>query len=187
MSHFAVAVFHKKNQSIDDLLAPYDEQLPVEKEIDLTYQAAVEYVRKYYSEFSDKEDYDCWEFISRGYDKDMIDSEGNLYVAYNPDGKWDWWQIGGRFKNKLRLKATGKNVDSAQIKKIDFKPSEERIKKAAEHWNKVENNQLEWENPEYYLERYKTREQFFACSLPFHTFAVVTSDGTWYQKGKMGW
>lgn len=34
------------------------------------------------------------------YDNDL---EGNLVESINPDGKWDWWVIGGRFAKRLLI------------------------------------------------------------------------------------
>jgi len=66
MSHFVVAVFHKENQSVDELLAPYNEN-----------------------------------------------------IKNNPNVKWDWYEIGGRWKYKLKLK-DGTRANSAKLKNIDF-------------------------------------------------------------------
>lgn len=45
-----------------------------------------------------------------------IDNKGNLYVAENPDAKWDWWVEGGRFRI-----ATIKGEDAiyCKVKDID--------------------------------------------------------------------
>ena len=42
-------------------------------------------------------------------------------------------------------------------------------------------------NPEYYSERYGTKENFVRRSLLFTTYAVVTEDGEWHEPGEMGW
>lgn len=42
MSHFSVAVFTDKETSVEELLAPYDERLDVEKYIDLTKEELIE-------------------------------------------------------------------------------------------------------------------------------------------------
>lgn len=38
----------------------------------------------------------------------------------------------------------------------------------------------------YYLERYKTREEYIRRGTLFSTWVVVTADGEWHEKGKMG-
>lgn len=62
------------------------------------------------------------------------DAEGNKWSRYNPDSKWDWWVIGGRWDNAALPGNMGSVQDVA-------KP----------------------------------------------TFAVITPDGEWHEKGHMGW
>jgi len=33
--------------------------------------------------------------------KDELDSEGNELSTYNPDSKWDWFRVGGRWSNEI--------------------------------------------------------------------------------------
>lgn len=45
----------------------------------------------------------AWEMVKDwGY---KIDEEGNILSTYNPDSKWDWYSIGGRWSGYLPLKA----------------------------------------------------------------------------------
>ncbi|KJR10524.1 hypothetical protein UG54_00570 [Gordonia sihwensis] len=37
------------------------------------------------------------------YDPEDIDADGNIYSTSNPDGKWDWWMIGGRWAGAWTL------------------------------------------------------------------------------------
>lgn len=47
-------------------------------------------------------DEEAWEHVQDwGY---QIDDEGNLLSTYNPDSKWDWYSIGGRWGGFLPLK-----------------------------------------------------------------------------------
>jgi hypothetical protein len=51
-----------------------------------------------------------------------VDTEGNVVRAINrtnPNKKWDWWTIGGRWSNLIRLKA-GDSADQARIGDIDL-------------------------------------------------------------------
>jgi len=75
-----------------------------------------------------------------GYEKD--EETGKYGYWENPNRKWDYYQIGGRWLDKLTTK--DKNVNSAKVKDVLF------------------------ENE-------------------FSTFAVITPDGKWYEKGEMGW
>lgn len=48
MSHFAVLVLHEEDQSIEDLLAPYDENLEVKPYIKYTRTQAINKMREEY-------------------------------------------------------------------------------------------------------------------------------------------
>ena len=104
MSHFVVAVFHEENQSVDELLSPYDEKIKYAPYLKFSKQEAINYVRKNYREMLDKSDEECWILIAGWY---ISDKQGNLYSNSNPNAKWDWWVIGGRWNNLLKLKDGG--------------------------------------------------------------------------------
>lgn len=51
----------------------------------------------------------AWEMVKDwGY---KIDEEGNLLSTYNPDSKWDWYSIGGRWNGFLVLKERDEEGD----------------------------------------------------------------------------
>jgi tetratricopeptide (TPR) repeat protein len=77
------------------------------------------------------------------YEESEIGPEGEAYSTYNPDSKWDWYQIGGRYAGRLHLKegvekdqdpnfswgwdaktmakiVAEPRVDSARVKDIDW-------------------------------------------------------------------
>ncbi len=39
----------------------------------------------------------------------------------------------------------------------------------------------------YMRKKYPTEEEYYARSTTFHTYAVVTPSGKWYEAGRMGW
>lgn len=48
-----------------------------------------------------------------------IQKDGSVFSSYNPNSKWDWYSIGGRWGNLLVLK-NGTTANSAKIKDIDI-------------------------------------------------------------------
>ena len=192
MSHFSVLVIHDENTSIDELLAPYDESIRVAPYKVFTKQEAVSYVRKNYPEFAKETDEACWKYLAESY---KADSEGNLYDDFNPNGKWDYYEIGGGFENSLRLK-DGRRVNSAKLKDIDFSLAEEEYQGALRCWDIiVEHKPLEpneekpfsFVSEEYYRERYGTRENYIKSCATFYTYAVITPNGIWHEPDRMGW
>lgn len=193
MSHYAVAVIHRKDQDIEELLAPFDENLQVEKYVEYTRQEAIDYARKHYK--TDKmSDQECWKMLADDAGEGMTDSEGNIYSTYNPQSKWDWWTEGGRWSGMLKLK-NGGTADSARIGDIDFTPDEGTYEQSLRFWDVVVDHQPEKDgedyfsiyNEQYYREFYGDRETFARQQAAFSTYAVLTPDGTWNAPGNMGW
>lgn len=63
-------------------------------------------------------DQDAWKQIQDwGY---QIDDEGNLLTTYNPDSKWDWYSIGGRWSGFLPLKEKDKDGNPLESNEAYF-------------------------------------------------------------------
>lgn len=179
MSHFKVLVFTRENEgTVDDLLAPFDENIEYEPYIKYTREQAIEKVRKDIEEYKNtiyaeyladpqkyKEKYgnnlshidylknkfplklkwsdnECYEYEKQWFDEEMVDEDGNLLSTYNPKSKWDWYTIGGRWDDELKL-VSGELVNEAYVSEIDWRDN-----------------------------------------IPF---AFITPDGEWHEKGNMGW
>lgn len=80
MSHFNVAVFtrHGTEEEIAELLAPYEEQFGKDQ--------------IYATEFKADEDSD-----------EVNDETGEHGYWRNPNAKWDFWSVGGRWRGLLKL------------------------------------------------------------------------------------
>ena len=57
----------------------------------------------------------------------------NGYIS-NPNAKWDWYKIGGRWNNALRLKNSGKRCNQAQVKDVDFSPESDEYRHSIRFW-----------------------------------------------------
>ena len=190
MSHFTVAVFHRPDQDIETLLAPYDETLRVEPYVEFTREEAIAYARKHYKSVADMSDDRCYAYMAEDY---TTDAEGNLLSTYNPKSKWDWWTEGGRWAGMLKV--DGKKVDSARVADIDFTPDPLEYEAALRYWDVVVEHQEKRPGEEYvslygeqyYLDYYGDRETYARYMTQFSTYAVVTPDGEWHEKGRMGW
>ena len=114
MSHYAVLVLHKEDQNIDTLLAPYDESLEVEPYLKLTNDEVIIKAKEIYDDnnYSEKE-------LIKNYADDygyIILNDG-LYSTYNPNSKWDWYEIGGRFSKRLELTEEGRVYTASKCEK----------------------------------------------------------------------
>ena len=190
MSHFSLAVLHKEEQCIDELLAPYSEELETAPRLKYTKAEAIRYARENYEECRNRSDEECWEFIADGY---TTDEDGNIYTTYNPQSKWDWYEVGGRWDGYLSV--NGEHVNTAHVGEIDFSPDEETYKKSLRYWDVVVGHApaetpeegFSLYNEKYYLDYYGDRETFARRQSAFMTHAVITPDGVWHEQGQMGW
>lgn len=187
MSHFSVAVFSHGMSEIEGLLTPYCEEVEPESE---------------YSEFV-KDD-----------DSEYDEVTGEKGYWRNPNAKWDWYEIGGRWKGMLKLlpgkegycSALGcrtndlkhplRTCDSALVADCDFSPDEDTYKNAIHKWKVVVEGTDEKEGdeeylyvygPQYYLDRHGDKETYARRTAACMTYAFISVDGEWHGQGRMGW
>jgi hypothetical protein len=117
-------------KQLDILLEPYSEDLKAEPHIYKT-RAEVEADRDrlmeertkvgsyVYENFPDRDfkSEPIKDFIKDWYGEES-DDDGNSLTTYNPRSKWDWYEIGGRWKDLLCVK--GGRSDICQVKDLDF-------------------------------------------------------------------
>ena len=137
----------------------------------------------------------------RYYDPEDITEDGSVLSTYNPNSKWDWYVEGGRFSGLLKLKTPDEYdsvcADSAYAEEVDFTPDKEAYDSAIRFWELVvegleaktdeEKAVFSLYNKKYYLERYRSKEEYANRQAAFTTWAVVTPDGVWHEPGEMGW
>jgi len=87
----------------------------------------------------------------------------------------------------LKIKS-GKEVDSAQLKGIDFDGMlQDRIQEREKYWAEAEGQDDALRYFKYGIKKEVTREEYLKQAQFFTTFAVILPDGKWYEKGEMGW
>lgn len=149
MSHFVGLCF---GDFWEGNLERYYEGLEVEEEITYTKEEAIEYAKKdhtysyntatealknreglseniirFYNNIISKgetiTDEEAWEEAQNwGY---LIDDKGNLLSSYNPESKWDWYCVGGRWSNYLPMAEFDENdniyyQDIATVGEVDW-------------------------------------------------------------------
>ena len=197
MSHYAVAVIHKENQDIDEMLDRYSEHLEVEPYIYRTKQEVIEEAqflkermveqnRQHEEWFKPYLEAETDEEFYRAEVGSSVDEEGNELSTYNPDSKWDWYQVGGRWGGLLKSRVDGEFYDELPMTEIDFSRNEEEYKDALEEWDDIIAGKTFY-RPEYYLETYGTKEEYARRVSEFSTYAILTPEDEWIEPGKMGW
>ena len=134
------------------------------------------------------------------------------YMA-NPNAKWDWYVVGGRWQGMLEVNASAEHlfgdvhtdgfddpaeeativVDGAKIKDIQWDRMFAGCEKhAEENWEEAKANIKEEDALRAYF-RYgiredDTKESYVNRRTSFSTFAVLDDiGGEWHERGEMGW
>lgn len=195
MSHYTVGVVVPKfidedfiETYVDKVLAPFDENLEVEPYIAYTRDELMQRYEQY-TERMNKEGKDnivTYEEFSDNYAGFGNDDEGNAISCYNPNSKWDWYVIGGRWDGLIETKEA-KELNYARIKDILFKKefSETEVENFKKQYNKLI-SEGDFYKPEYYQKRYPTLESYID-SRNFSTYAILDEEGKWHEAGQMGW
>lgn len=189
MSHYAVAVF-SDDGDFDRLLAPYNENNRDEFEfVPVDYEE----ILKNFDEFrkqNEKFTLDMYIKVYRYFQRD-----GQWGYETNPHGYWDWHSLDGR-DYMYDLKEDAKeDPDAEAYRKNDYywyirDPDAEM--EAGQFWDEyVEKNNMDYDplnlySPEYYLKRYKTREQYVKEYTRVLPRAFITPDGEWHASGRVG-
>ena len=188
MSHFVVAVFSHEPDQVDELLAPYIEQVDPDSS---------------FAEFVEDDEHD------------LDETTGKRGFWHNPNARWDWYTVGGRWRGLLKLLEgkTGRygneyteeerkelkddHCDSALVNDCDFSASEEAWQNAVRVWEIIVEGRERTEEEkgqflgiytaQYYLDQYGTKENYARQQSMFLPFAFVTADGEWNETGRMGW
>jgi hypothetical protein len=136
MSHFVVYLVADSPESVEELLAPFNENLecspwrdmlPTEPrehsfttwalsnglkdDVNLTWGSVIDFINQGHVKECGKNFPENGETCEDcGEQAILLNDEGKPYqvVNYNPEGHWDWWVIGGRWAGLLPLNEKGK-------------------------------------------------------------------------------
>lgn len=104
----------------------------------------------------------------RWYEAEDIGADGEVYSTYNPKSQWDWYVIGGRWGGywKVHEKATATKgmTEASAFGMADSAAAPDRVDVARKF-------DIDFDEPDLYPA----------------TFAMLDSEGTWHEKGSMGW
>lgn len=99
------------------------------------------------------------------YDPEDIGADGEVYSTLNPDSKWDWYTVGGRWAGLLKLK------DGIVGNPPNF----------SYRWSEEDKNKLLNEN------RTDVALKSQIANLDEIVCFAFLKDGIWQEKGEMGW
>ena len=197
--HYLVGVITKENPVtapifLEKALEPYYEGLEIEPEIVWSKEEVIknylECMKEKNKEIDSSNEEDLYEKAREYYDNEEYDEEGNMIAYYNPNSKWDWWTIGGRWsggffngQDTIQLKDFPENIDTSL-------PEEELIKlypKEYEDYEKLTKKGTDYCKPEYYQKAYPDFATYLVKVIVATTYAVLDENGEWHEPGEMGW
>ena len=94
-------------EAVSAALDPFDENLEVETYVDLTAQQIAndtEFQKFWLKLTEEKPAAVSFAHAVEGWWGGQLGEDGNLWSTCNPEGRWDWWVIGGRWAGQWVLK-----------------------------------------------------------------------------------
>lgn len=189
MSHYGVAVF-SDDADFNRLLKPYNESNKDEYEFEpVDYEEIVK-------------DYEKFKTLNPHYTLDdyikvnsYIQQDGQWGYNHNPHGYYDYYTLDGKsYLFELR-NPENRSGPYGFYRKNDYDwytvdPDIETD--AAEFWDTyIGENAIEEPpgimNRQWYLDRYKTKEQYIMEECRTVPYAFITPDGVWHAPGVVGW
>jgi hypothetical protein len=98
MTHFVGIVVADNDDELAKVLAPYDEGLEVESYFYALNEDALARMAQFYKK--DPDDLEALKGLMAdwtGNDGLIQDGKVGYMTSYNPDSKWDWYKVGGRW------------------------------------------------------------------------------------------
>ena len=123
-----------------------------------------------------------------GYTKDPVEDKYGYWQ--NPNAKWDWYEIGGRWDgyfdgaNIINVKDYDTAID---IEVYNARYKEWKEWEGGKEFSIDENFDFAFYNPEYLKSFYKNAETYARVKATPWMRAIITPDGEWHEVGEMGW
>ena len=135
---------------------------PVKYEAESNNPQHIEYLKTGFPEKLTHLDDEDW-LYKQATEWENVDEEGNIVSTRNPNSKWDWWAIGGRWSG--RVLNTTETIEHPEEKRTE-----------------------QWITPAW-TEHTGGEDIVQKQDLTaYHgTFAVLTAAGEWHEAGRMGW
>lgn len=130
------------------------------------------------------------------YNYGVLDYQGGVVALIrrtNPNDKWDWWTVGGRYAGRFADKnQPGFRLDQVKISDIDWAAIRAwRQLDFEETWQEAQKRNDEGLREFLYgVKNNETQEEFVRRSLErglLTAYAFIDEDGKWNERGEMGW
>lgn len=127
------------------------------------------------------------EFVEDYFDDSYSNLEGRYGYYSNPNAKWDWWVVGGRWSGDLASK-DGTYEDLLQLKDLDMSLDQETYQDSILFWEEsVEPEDSDYPFRKCYINQWPSKEDYAREQATFSTYALLTEDGEWHEPGQVGY
>lgn len=150
-------------------------------------------------------DAQCYQAAVEWEEPENIGADGEVYSTYNPQSRWDWYVIGGRFADYFALCPADENhpeiysrTNQALKGEVDWERMvTEKRHRAAERWQQwldYARNVTHWSQDvqrqhaywKFDIWRNDSEETYMRRQSSLATFAIV-AHGQWHARAQMGW
>lgn len=106
----------------------------------------IKYLNKDFPKMLKWTDKQCYNDKAKWYKEDgMVDEDGNLLSTYNPNAKWDWYEVGGRWDGGIAMNLKNKKSgNECKVSQIDMDKIETPYAFIAPNGNWIERGQMGW-------------------------------------------
>lgn len=146
-------------------------------------------------------DEDCYKDGVRYYLEENIQPNGSVFTTYNPNARWDYYAIGGRFDCGIPLKDSDyKWADEASMDEVDIDYiDEDKYKESLRFWQLYVDGQTPVtdedkdlvsfviQDRQYFIDNYDNAQEYAGWMSRFTFYAAVLPTGEWLECGKVGW
>ena len=77
---------------------------PIKYEEGCTNPGHIEFIKVTFPKLLEMNDEELYQDEIKYYEPSDIGPDGEIYSTYNPNSKWDWYEVGGRYAGMLRVK-----------------------------------------------------------------------------------
>ena len=172
MSHFALMVIGENHE---EQLAPYSEHIETAPRVegDVSDEEIQRMIYFYKDPKNGGHEYstfdELYEKHGNSWNENTWEKRNGRWVkitTYNPDSKWDWYEVGGRWTGLLKLKQGVKPIAESNF---------------SSEWSEEEENKVLSEN------RADIARKGDIENISEIVCFALLKNGKWYERGQMGW
>ena len=112
----------------------------------------IDYIENEFPKKLNWTDEECYEDIAKWRREDgMVAEDGSILSTYNPKSKWDWYQVGGRWRGRIpgdEVKMSEVDIDKINTPYAFVTPDGEWVERGEMGWFGISSNEMnedEWD------------------------------------------